>query len=164
MIEAEGSVIIERPVEDVFAYVADQTNAPRWQAGLVEVRRTTGGPIGVGTRHTAVRSFMGQMLEVGNEYVTFEPNRVVAFTGASGPLTFRASYIVEATTEGARLTSTIAIQAGGVFDDPEVLTATELRRDIDANLATLKTLLERREERDGTGPEDVQGTRTGAPS
>ena len=69
MIKVEDSVVIERPVEDVFAYVADQTNAPHWQAGLVEVRRTTDGPVGVGARHTAVRTFMGRRMEVSNEYV-----------------------------------------------------------------------------------------------
>ena len=46
MLTVEGSIVIGRPAEDVFAYVSDQTNAPRWQRGLLEVRRTTDGPIG----------------------------------------------------------------------------------------------------------------------
>jgi hypothetical protein len=40
---------VDRPAGDVFAFVSDQLNAPRWQRGLHEVRRTTDGPIGVGT-------------------------------------------------------------------------------------------------------------------
>lgn len=50
MITVEKSIVIGRSAEDVFAYVSDQTNAPRWQRGVLEVRRVTEGPIGVGTR------------------------------------------------------------------------------------------------------------------
>ncbi len=32
MINLEHSVLISRPVEDVFAYVADQTNEPKWRS------------------------------------------------------------------------------------------------------------------------------------
>ena len=38
MIKAEQTVVIERPIEEVFAYVTDQTNTPNWQAGLMEVK------------------------------------------------------------------------------------------------------------------------------
>ena len=41
---------ISQPVAEVFAFVADQTNAPQWQNGLHEVRRLTEGPIGVGSQ------------------------------------------------------------------------------------------------------------------
>lgn len=62
MITVEKSIDIGCAADDVFAYVSDQTNAPHWQRGLREVRRTTEGPIGLGTRHTVVRTFMGRTL------------------------------------------------------------------------------------------------------
>ena len=34
MIKEERTVVIDRPIEEVFAYVTDQTNTPSWQAGL----------------------------------------------------------------------------------------------------------------------------------
>jgi len=63
MIKAERTVVIDRPIEEVFAFVTDQTNTPRWQAGLVELERTTPGPIGVGTKHKGARVFMGRRLD-----------------------------------------------------------------------------------------------------
>jgi len=36
MITVEKSIIIGRPIEGVFAFVADQRNAPQWQKGLLE--------------------------------------------------------------------------------------------------------------------------------
>lgn len=142
MIDVKDSVVIRQPTDEVFAYVADQTNAPQWQDGLLEVRRTTEGPIGVGTRHTAVRTFMGRRLELTNEYTHYEPGRLVVFGGASGPLIFEASYATEATPEGTRLTSTIRMQPGGLFRIAAPLIAADLRRDVRANLAALKVLLE----------------------
>jgi len=100
MIRAEQSGIIDRPIEEVFAYVGDQTNTPAWQSGLVEVRRTTEGPIGVGTKHTFVRTFLRRRLEADNEYVAYEPNKLIAFRTTSGPVRLEASYLFEATAAG----------------------------------------------------------------
>ena len=82
----EVSALIDRSVDDVFAFVADQGNAVRWQSGLVEVRRITDGPIGVGTRHAFVRKLLGRKLEAHNEYVAYEPPRTVTFETVTGPV------------------------------------------------------------------------------
>jgi uncharacterized protein YndB with AHSA1/START domain len=142
MIRAEKSVVIERSVEDVFAYVGDQTNAVHWQAGLVEVRRLTDDPPGVGTKYTIVRRFMGRKMAADNEYVAFEPGRRIAFRTTSGPMPLEASYLVEPVAEGARLTSTIEMQASGFISLAEPLIAASLRREMDAAFVALKKLLE----------------------
>ena len=73
MIHLEKSTIVRRPSDEVFAFVADQTNAPRWQSGIVEVRRLTDGPPGVGSRHTFTRTLMCSRMAGENEFVSFEP-------------------------------------------------------------------------------------------
>jgi uncharacterized protein YndB with AHSA1/START domain len=142
MIKAEKSIVIERPVEDVFAYVGDQTNAVHWQAGLVEVQRLTDGPVGVGTRHRIVRTFMGRRLAVENEYVVFERGRRVAFRTTSGPMPLEGSYLVEPAEGGARVTSTIEMDASEFLSLAEPLIAVGLRREMDAAFRELKKLLE----------------------
>jgi hypothetical protein len=113
MITVEESIDIGCAADDVFAYVSDQTNAPRWQRGVREVRRTTEGPIGLGTRHTAVRVFMGRTLELSNEYTRYEPNGLAEFKIA-GTMPGQASYVVEpAGTGRARRTSRIEMKAPG---------------------------------------------------
>lgn len=142
MIRAEKSTVIRRSAEDVFAYVGDQTNAVHWQAGIVEVRRLTDGPSGLGTRHTIVRTFMGRRLAVENEYVAFEPGRKVTFRTTSGPMPLEASYLVEPMAEGARVTSTIAMEASGFISLAEPLIAISLRREMDTAFMELKRLME----------------------
>jgi len=84
VIDVETRVEIARPVQDVFAFVADQTNAPQWQTDLHEVRRLTDGPIGVGSEHEVVRAFAGRRIASRNRFVAFEPGRYVKFEIPSG--------------------------------------------------------------------------------
>ena len=144
MIRVEESVVIQRPVEEVFAFVADQTNAPHWQSGLLEVRRTTEDPVGVGTKHTAVRKFMGRRLEATNEYVVYEPNKQVTFKGTAGSADFQHSYITESIAKGTRLTSRMEMEPKGLFGLAEPLITPSLKREFVANLGELKDLLESR--------------------
>lgn len=141
MIKAERTVVIDRPIEEVFAYVTDQTNTPTWQAGLVEVQRTTPGPIGVGTKHTLVRNFMGRRMEADNEYVAYEPGKLVTFRTTSGP-PLVASYFFEPAPGGTRLTSRVEMQGAGLFGLLEPVIGAGLRREMKAALPALKALLE----------------------
>lgn len=50
-----NSVIINRPVNDVFGFVTDPTTTPQWQANLVRSDILTPGPMRVGTRVLEVR-------------------------------------------------------------------------------------------------------------
>jgi uncharacterized protein YndB with AHSA1/START domain len=143
MITVEKSIVIDRPVEDVFAFVSDHTNAPSWQRGLLEVRRTSDGPIGVGTRHTVVRMFMGRRLEASNEFTHYEPNQLVAFDFASNWLPGHGSYVVEPEgTDCAKVIARVELRPSGLFRVAEPLMAAVLSRDVAANLGDLKGLLE----------------------
>ncbi len=141
MIRINESTVIARPCEDVFAFVSDQTNAVRWQSGIVEIRRLTDGPPGVGTRHAFTRTLMGRRMSGENEYVEFEPGKRVAFRTTSGP-GLLASYSVEPTPAGTRLTATIDLDVSGIMSIAEPLVARGLKRDVQANLVRLQAILD----------------------
>ena len=141
MIRVEKSTVIERAPGEVFDFVADQTNAVRWQSGIAEIRRLTDGPPGVGTRHAFARTLMGKRMTGENEYTVFEPGHLVTFRTTSGP-GLLASYIVEPMKAGTRLTATIEIDVSGLMSIAQPLIAATLRRDVDANLVRLKQILE----------------------
>jgi hypothetical protein len=44
-----GTAEIDRPIAEVFAFLADGTNDPKFSPRVQEIRKTTDGPIGVGT-------------------------------------------------------------------------------------------------------------------
>jgi hypothetical protein len=45
-----------RSPHDVFAFVSDLENAPKWNYALVETRKTSEGPVRVGTTYRQIRS------------------------------------------------------------------------------------------------------------
>ncbi len=143
MISIESRIEFERPAGEVFAFVADQTNAPQWQDGLAEVRRVTDGPIGVGTEHVFVRRFAGRRIESRNRFTRFEPGRFVEFEIPEGRLTGTASYRVDPIASGAcRLTSRMDFRIRGPLKVVSPLLARLLARDSRTDETTLKALLE----------------------
>lgn len=142
MIDLTTRVEISRPVAEVFAFVADQTNAPRWQSGLHAVRRLTDGPIGVGTEHDFVRRFAGRELATRNRFISFEEGRYVAFEIPAGWLTGQASYLTEPSVSGTVLTSRMQFRAHGPLAMVEPVLARVLARDSRKDEARLKSLLE----------------------
>jgi hypothetical protein len=54
MARVTGSIVIGRPIEGVFAAVADQTNEPRYNPSMTASRQVTDGPIGIRGRPTEV--------------------------------------------------------------------------------------------------------------
>ena len=44
-----GSAVIDRPIDEVFAFLAAGTNDPKFSPRVLEIRQATDGPVGVGT-------------------------------------------------------------------------------------------------------------------
>src|SRR5512136_410485 len=110
MITNEKIITIDRPIEEVFAYVGDAGNGPKWQKALVEVHRITAGPLGVGTQYSGVRKFMGRNVESLIQYTTYEPNKKVVFKSVSGSSPLEQTFLFESTAEGTRLTARLELQ------------------------------------------------------
>jgi uncharacterized membrane protein len=143
VIDVVTHLAVDRPAGDVFAFISDQLNGPHWQRGLHEVRRTTDGPIGVGSEHVFVRRFAGRQIESRNRFVEFEPGRFVAFEIPDGAMTGRASYLVEPMgVDRSHVTSTMRFNIGGWMRIAEPLLARVLERDSRRDEQTLKRLLE----------------------
>ena len=144
LIDLETRVEIARPVQEVFAFVADQTNAPRWQTDLHEVRRLTGGPIGVGSEHEFVRTFAGRRFTSRNRFVAFEPGRYVQFEIPSGWISGVASYRTEASSSGGTLlTSRMEFRVRRPMSLLEPVLSRLLVKDSRRDEQRLKSLLER---------------------
>jgi hypothetical protein len=47
--EFVGSAVVDKPINDVFAFLADGTHDPKFSPRVLEIRKTTDGPVGVGT-------------------------------------------------------------------------------------------------------------------
>ena len=63
MVKNELSIMINRPIEEVFDYVSNLQYGPQWQTGLVEVRQITQGAPAAGSQFASARKFLGRKLE-----------------------------------------------------------------------------------------------------
>ena len=144
MVTNEKIITIDRPVEEVFAYVSDLQNAPKWQNGLLEVRRITESPDGIDTQFTGIRNFMGRKVESVLQFTTYELNKKFAFKSISGSSPFEETTLFEPTAEGTKLTARLELQTSGLMGLAEPMIASSLKRDVDANYESLKNLLETR--------------------
>ena len=77
MPQIKGEVIINRPAEAVFDFVADERNEPRFNTHMRLVEKTTEGPIGVGTRFRAEIVSMGRPMEMLIEFTEYDRPRLL---------------------------------------------------------------------------------------
>lgn len=66
-------VVIDAPIEQVWAVVADIEDQPRWMLEMKSVRLLTTGPVGVGTRGEATVRIMGISTTDPVTITEFEP-------------------------------------------------------------------------------------------
>ena len=88
MTTVELGVTIMRPVEDVFAVLSDVENVSRWSVRHVEEKMLTDGPLGVGSRRSAVVHTIGARTMTNEaEMLGFMKNRRMIIRTVGGGLT-----------------------------------------------------------------------------
>jgi uncharacterized protein YndB with AHSA1/START domain len=71
--EFRGTVVIDRPIEDVFAFLADGENDPKFSPRVLEIAKTTDGPPGVGTVYASTVKDAGVKTKRQFKLTEFEP-------------------------------------------------------------------------------------------
>src|SRR5205814_7496658 len=101
MITTHVKVQIDRPIEEVFAFVADPANFPRWAGALVkESRQTSPCPAALGTTFTQLNNLMGRRFVSDMRVVTYEPPSRYEYVTTAGPIHFAGHYTFVATEDG----------------------------------------------------------------
>jgi carbon monoxide dehydrogenase subunit G len=140
--EFSNTVTIERPVHDVFRFVADLENVPRWNYAIVETRKTTAGPPGVGTTYRQLRSVPSRTEEI-LRITELEPNKRVEIHGEIGPFVGTLIYEFEELDGATRLTNSAELEARGIAKLASPIVSGRVRSAVAENLGVLKELLER---------------------
>lgn len=144
MVKHKLNIVIQRPVVEVFAFLSDLTNAPQWQAGLLESRNLTQGSLGVGSKFSSVRKFLGRKVEGLVEITEYEPNSKFVIKSASGTAPFEETYLFEPTSNGTKVSTVFELHTSGLMGLAEPMIVGSLKREMDADFGDLKDLLETR--------------------
>ena len=138
------SIVINRPVDDVFEYMNDVRREPEWQPQFIEAEQSPAGPTAVGSTRRYVSEFMGKRLV--NTYVVkiYEPNaRLVVETTKDSVLDASSEILWEEVPEGTRVTMALDGRPKGAlrFVPASILEST-FEKEV---VTTLKRLRERLE-------------------
>jgi len=142
MIEVRHSVVIDRPVDEVFAFVGNVANLPRWAAVAVEAHQTTDGPVGVGTHFHAVVEFLGRRVDAEYAVTHYEPSRRVSIRTLSGPFLLDNTYLFVPLDGGTRVDVVSRGKAPVPFRFAERLIHGAIERQFRADHDNLKRVLE----------------------
>ena len=141
-ISVNDSVVIARPVPEVFAFVADHENLPAWTVGVKESQRLTAGPPANGARYRVVGKLLGRSVESSYQITAFDRDRGFEGTMTSPMFGFCERYRFESDQDATRVSMSAAVEPRGVFRLLTPIMTAGVRRQVKADHRRLKTLLE----------------------
>jgi uncharacterized membrane protein len=142
MSRIEGSIEIKRPVVQVFAYVTDMGNLPKWVREMQEIQHTSPGPMGLGTTLKGVYKVMGQRMAWTSKIKEYELNKKWGESISSGSMLSEELLTFDPIEGGTRFTIVYDMQVGGFLKLLAPLMVSTMRKQTTANLARLKGILE----------------------
>ena len=150
MITFEVSIVIERPVEEVFGFVAEGENGSKWNSAVRSVRKLSEGPVNVGTKYSMIRQLPSGRAENTYEVVEYEENRKLSIKIISGPTPFLYRYSFNSSDKGTELSLKAEAEKKGLIEvlgakarvAPGFMLRSFVKRGVEENFQTLKRLLE----------------------
>jgi carbon monoxide dehydrogenase subunit G len=140
MPSANNEIVINRPVADVFAFLADAENDARWRPGVVEIKRVSGDGVGT-TYHQTVKGPGGRSVSADVEITDLRPNELIAFRAISGPVRPQGRYVVSPDGDGTRVRFELEAEVRGLKRLLASMVKKTMDREVDA-LSNLKRVLE----------------------
>lgn len=114
MMDVTHTVIIDRPVSEVFDFVAESSNEPKWDIDVQKVVQPTQGPLTAGTRYEWVLKFLGTK-RIAGEVTAFESNRVIELTTYEGEVLPKITHTFEADGDRTVYTRRIRFETSGAL-------------------------------------------------
>ena len=139
-----ASIEVDRSAEEVFAYATDPNRFSEWQEGVKSGRMDSAGAPQVGDRCVTTRRIGPVDRPVTSELVCFEPPHRWGVRGLDGPIRAIVDVTVEPRSDtSAHLTVALDFEGHGIGRIlVPLLVRREARREMPANVTTLKQCLE----------------------
>jgi carbon monoxide dehydrogenase subunit G len=144
MVRVEHSVEIACPPAEVFAFLTDPSNLPRWQESCLAAEAAD-RPVTSGTRISERRRFLGREARTHVEVVELEPDRLYELESVDGPFPFTVRHELEPCAVGTRLRVVAEADPGRFLRLASRIVDRVVRESTRADFARLKALLESEE-------------------
>jgi uncharacterized membrane protein len=142
MITFEIGILIDRSVEDVFVFISNPMNLPKWQSMVAKVEPVSSGSVEAGSKYNVLSELMGRKIDGVMEITDYEPPSKFGFKNVSGPVQIQAMASFKSVGTGTRLNLNAQGEPGGVFKLAEGVLAKQVKSQMEDNLKRLKSVLE----------------------
>lgn len=137
------SIVIKRPLDEVFDLASCLIRCSVWQSGVIEADKLTDGPVGVGTTYRHQVKFLGTVAEIHPTITVWDPSRRLEYQDQTVRAPFGAVYSFEPVEGGTRFTAIVTGDTTGKFVNyGQTFARRALMRQYETDLQTLKELLE----------------------
>jgi uncharacterized protein YndB with AHSA1/START domain len=145
MAHIDGEIVINRPVEEVFDFVADERNEPRYNPRMLRVEKLSPGPVGLGSRFRAEMRTRPRPMEMTTEFTGYERPRRLASTTRMSRMDIRGTLSFDPVPGGTRMRWSWELEPHGLLKLMTPLASPIGARGERAIWTSLKRLLEAQE-------------------
>jgi carbon monoxide dehydrogenase subunit G len=140
----EGTTVIDRPIEEVFDFLADGTNDPKFSPRVQEIAKTTDGPPGVGTVYKSTVKDAGMTTKREFKLTEFTPPTRLRWAEQSKNLVTAAEggYDLATDGRGTRVTIYNVLEGHGAGKLIAPLAVRSARKDAGAFAERIKQAVE----------------------
>lgn len=143
MIDVSHSIEIDRPADDVFAFVSEFPNNPKWQRGQRSCTWTSEPPLRAGSTYEQRARFLGKDMVNSFRVIEHEDGTRVKFTSTGGSFPITVTRTVEPLGDSrSRFTEHVTGEPGRFFRIAAPLLRALVKRSIKRDFPRLKALLE----------------------
>jgi hypothetical protein len=115
MARIQGEITINRPVEEVFDFVADERNEPRYNPRMLRVEKVSPGPVGLGSRFRAMMQSRPRPVEMTILWTGYERPRRLASTTQLSTMDIRGALTFDPAPAGTRMRWSWQVQPRGLL-------------------------------------------------
>ena len=141
MAQIKTTITINRPIEEVFAFVADVRNDIKWRSDVVE-SKVTSGSLGVGATFEFASEFLGRKIETTGELTAYDPPIRYAWKSIKSPIPVIAMTTFESVNGGTLIVDTADFEPGCFFKIAEPLLIKQAQSAAEKDMKKLKGILE----------------------
>jgi carbon monoxide dehydrogenase subunit G len=143
MINLDLGTLIDKPIKDVFAFVADPNNMSKWNSAVVSLEQITPGAVGVGSKYKSVGEMMGRRIEGEMQVTAYEPDAKCGYQVNAGPMQVNLTLAFKTVGTGTKINLNAQGNPAGFFKLAEGMMAGRVKSMMEENLARLKSVLEK---------------------
>jgi carbon monoxide dehydrogenase subunit G len=143
MINLDLGTLIDKPVKDVFAFVANPNNMSKWNSAVVSLQQVTPGEVGVGTKFKSIGEMMGRRIEGEMQITAYEPDARCGFQVNAGPMQVNMTMSFKTVGTGTKISLNAQGNPAGFFKIAEGMMAGRVKSMMEENLVRLKSVLEK---------------------